>query len=33
MPPVRVGGGVLAEFPAGSFAFRRLSPLPEAAAA
>jgi hypothetical protein len=33
MPPVRIGGGVLAEFPAGSFAFRRLSPLPEAAAA
>ncbi|ODU28997.1 hypothetical protein [Sphingopyxis sp. SCN 67-31] len=33
MPPVRVGGGTLAEFPAGSFAFRRLSPLPEAVAA
>lgn len=33
MPPVRVGGGVLAEFPAGAFAFRRLSPPPEAVAA
>jgi hypothetical protein len=33
VPPVRLGGGVLAEFPAGSFAFRRLSPLPQAAAA